>query len=351
VMLGGPECDVIDFVADLRNKGEMFNEVFSKPVVNVQLPMDVRSILSMSGEVHVEAISTMDVRRSADGEPRYNHGSGFVVQKEEVRCKDLEGKSVHFRGVDPRILGNTNTERTIGEMTQVFAYSMAAIKATSLKAPRFLWIPVLVVDGYVATGKKWENFYQHERKVNLEKLDRPVRLFKEMGMDVREMGSIEWMKDVPGDYRATKQQARSCGLPLISYLEGYSPFYSEFRIFDGEVYDPDDRYKFLIDCTRERFEYDDSLGEGEGHNLVDRSGIVTVVKSKKNDNKSDRMYRAGGKQCVVLCDYLKTMIVNEGWFRYGVRVRKKITDSEFIREFLVDRGLPIEKEGEEWSVG
>jgi len=341
----------MDFVADLRSKGEMFNEIFSKPVVNVQLPMDVRSVLSMSGEVHIEAISTMDIRRSAGGHPRYNHEKGFVVQKQEIKCNDLEGKSVHFCGVDPRILGNTNTERVISEMTQVFAYTMAAVKATPLKAPRFLWTPALVVDGYVATGKKWENFYQHERKINLEKPDRPVRLFKEIGMDVRELGSIEWMKDVPGDYRATKQQARDCGLPLISYLEGYSPFFSEFRIFNGGEYDPDDRYKFLIDCTGQKFEYDDSLEDGVEHNLVDRSGIVTVVRSKKGNNKSDRLYRKDGKQCVVLSDHLKTMIVNEGWFRYGVRVRKKITDDEFIREFLVDRGLPIEKNGDEWSTG
>jgi hypothetical protein len=360
LLFDGPACDLMDHVPDLHAKGSMFQQLCVNPIVDVQMPMDVRSVLSMKGEVDIRVVDNHTVQKAKIVHPvEYIHNKGFLTKVSLKKCDDLEGKNVHFCGVDPGELGGTVFGRRTDGEVHVFAYSMTALMATSIKAPAYVWIPLTDIRGYTMTGKRWNTFYQHERNRVGEGVTRDVRYFREMGLVVE--GNPAWTADVPGEYQLNDAQAYALGVKPISYYQGYSPLLYEFRLVGGQTVGCDSRSKFMFDIHKENFEYDDALMEGEEYVWVNDFGIVTVRKKTKTEWTGrppdlDYLLRHEGRQRLQESDRLVSVTVCEQFFLYTVRVKKgkdgqmALTDEEFSRRFFVRRGLDIVKKDFYWEV-
>jgi len=355
VMFGGPECDLIDHVQELRAKGDVFSQLFSKPSLDVQLPMDVRGVLSLSGEVGVRAVSPVTVQRSNDITARaeFEHTKGFKNLLAERVCDELVGKNVLFFGVDPRVVGVTAIGRIVDDTSHAFVYTLSALTSTQLKAPRFLWIPLSIVQGYRLTGKKWDNFYQHERMSGGDSIVRKKRYYLEFGLDLRAMNEIEWTKNVPGDYLITADQAKKLGVIAMSVFSGAIDFDTNFRICKGKMIAPDNYIPYLIDLTDEIYEYDDKI-DGDIFKLIDECGIKTIrpcdPKCAGGKCRHDHVVRCKMKQRIIHSTVMKSIFVSEGFSRYEVRVPGEISDDDIKRQFLARRNCVVTGNDGEWMV-
>jgi len=175
-------------------------------------------------------------------------------------------------------------------------------------------------------------------------------------VDVTREDDLTWIDYVPGIYKITSSQATKMKVYPHSYESGLSPIVANFRICEGKVCTLSDIDDFVIDNDDRSYLPDDGVVDGgKAYKYHNQCGIVKVgnrdVKCEKGMCDHDHLLRGRTSHRFIPNERLMTEYVNEGFFRYRIRRMVKQKDEDYIREFMVRRGLVITRDGNgEWLV-
>jgi len=234
---------------DLKAKGDLLRSLMKKTTITIQRPVDVRAVMSLVETERITFLEGNTIQASVEAERKHdrflhNESFGQTAEYQAEVYPWLEGKNVIFCGVNPAVIGTTQTSSITQGHTGGALHHIAFcanIQSAMMTSAAIMYIPGKVEDilrnlpSWRMTGRSVKGFREFAFNEQLAPAVQMARKFSDT-LDLprtRQLRPVvEDIGDVRSDsyYRHNNVVFRS--LPLFPWITDFTD-HSPLRVFRG----------------------------------------------------------------------------------------------------------------------